>query len=105
MRRAPPPVQARPANSRAGRGQNTQPAPMQVALPAQREPEGLEDPEPGPDLEHVPDLEHLVQAALAALHAPVAHLRQPERPRVRRVPHPEAVADARSSIPRPKKAR
>jgi len=93
---------ARPANSPAVRAPSTQLAPPPAALPAHLEPE---HPAHVPVLAHAPALEHLVPVASAALHVQVAHLRLPARPRARRVPHQEAVADARSSIPRPKKAR
>jgi hypothetical protein len=47
----------------------------------------------------------LVRAVLAALHVRAVPRHQPARLRARPALHPEAVADAPSSIPRPKKAR
>jgi hypothetical protein len=105
MPRVPRLVLALPVNSPEARGPSTPPAPPPAALQAQREPEGLEDQAHVPALARALVLERLVQAASADLHVPVAHLHQQARPHARRVPHPEAVADARSSIPRLKKAR
>ena len=108
---APPVARARSASARRGarpavtplaqaRAPSTPRAPRQADMQVPAVQAGHPDPALGPALAHGQAL------ALVPVgrRAPVQEQRQPAKRRAPRVPHREAVADARS-IPRPRKAR